>query len=93
MILNNKKIIVIGSEGLIAKKIVDEILHEGGQPICLDLNIATDKNKNRYNFDITNFEKVKINLEDIISSYDKIDGFVNCSYPKTSDWGSNRKCI
>ena len=29
MILNNKKIIVIGSEGLIAKKIVDEILHEG----------------------------------------------------------------
>ena len=44
MILNDKKIIVIGSEGLIAKKIVDEILHEGGQPICLDLNIATNKN-------------------------------------------------
>ena len=45
MILNNKKIIVIGSEGLIAKKIVDEILHEGGQPICLDLSIILIKIK------------------------------------------------
>ena len=93
MILNDKKIIVIGSEGLIAKKIVDEILHEGGQPICLDLNIVTDKNENRYNFDITNFKKAKINLEDIISSYDKIDGFVNCSYPKTSDWGTQIESV
>ena len=58
MILNDKKIIIIGSEGLIAKKIVDEILHEGGQPICLDLNIETDKNENRYNFDITNDQHI-----------------------------------
>ena len=99
MILKDKNIIVIGSEGLIAKKFVDEIIYQGGKPICLDLNLDTHENENRFNFDITNFKQSKNKLKVIIDSYGKIDGLVNCSYPKTLDWNkeiekvSNRSFI
>jgi len=86
--LNNKIIIVTGGCGLIGKKIIEDILLNGGIAINFDNKVKTNKTFTKINCDITsNLSIVKaINL--VKKKYKKIDGLVNNAYPRTEDWGT-----
>jgi len=87
--LKDKNIIVTGASGLLGREHVNAILIAGGTPILLDLNqevlnVQVNELNQIYNqqisgyaVDITNEEQVKMNCDDVIFKYGKIDGLVN----------------
>lgn len=86
--LEGKCIVVTGGGGLIGKYIVENCKFEGATVIDVDINHTTDKISGKYGYDITNPEKIKELIDEIIQTYGKIDGLVNNAYPRTKDWGN-----
>lgn len=86
--LKDKIIVITGGSGLIGKEIVKDVLKKGGIAINAELNLETDFEKGTLKFDITNPTSIKDGLKAVFENYGKIDGIVNCAYPRTSDWGN-----
>lgn len=86
MNLKNNNIIVTGSEGLLGRAIVACIVHNGGHAIGIDV-IEKSENENYYKCNVNDEAEVNSTFDAIINKYEKIDGLVNCAYPRTSDWG------
>ena len=79
--LKDKVIIVFGGSGLIGREVVKDIVKNNGTAINADIN------SDDYKLDITDNEQIKKLFKNIYDKYGKIDGIVNCAYPRTKDWG------
>ncbi|MBL0050254.1 MAG: SDR family oxidoreductase [Bacteroidetes bacterium] len=86
MNLSNNNIIVTGSEGLLGKAIIACITQNGGNAICIDI-ADSSANENYFKCNVTDEAEVNSVFDTIINKYEKIDGLVNCAYPRTGDWG------
>lgn len=85
--LNNKVIIVFGGCGLIGREIVKDALNNGAIVINADINSPD------YKLDITDNKAIKDLFKTVYEKYSKIDGVVNCAYPRTKDWGNKLEDI
>ena len=96
--LKNKSFLVVGGGGLLGSCLISKILSEGAQVIAIDINLENMKQElallnvpldskklNLTSLDITNENEVKKFFKNI----DHIDGAVNCSYPKNSNYGAS----
>lgn len=88
MILKDKVIIVTGGSGLIGREIVKDILSKGGIALNADINVSTDLAKGTLQVDISSEESVQQVVDKIYKKWGRIDGLVNCAYPRTKDWGA-----
>ena len=85
-----------GGLGKIGHKLCEEILKNNGNVICADINKISNfklkkkyiKNFNYFNFDISKEEDIN-KLIKFSNIFKKIDGFVNCAYPKPKSYGKN----
>lgn len=84
--LKNKVIVVTGGNGLLGKQFVNAFFDEGATVIPADINFTSEE-KNNLVIDITDEENVKQAIATIVTSYGKIDGWINNAYPRTQDWG------
>lgn len=96
MILSKKSFLVIGGGGLLGSHLISKMLAEGAHVIAvdsdlenmqknlalLDVAIASEK-LNLVSLDITNEDAVITFFNQI----DHIDGAVNCSYPRSNNYG------
>lgn len=87
--LKNKIILVTGGNGLIGKSIIEEISHNGGVALNLDINIQNNESKSEFFCDVTDSLSVKSVISEILNIYGRIDGLVNNAYPRTKDWGTD----
>lgn len=87
MLLKDKVVIVIGGGGLIGREVVKHTKKNGAKVINADIN------SDELRFDITNAESIKSGVEHIHEKYKRIDGVVNCAYPRTKDWGAKLEDI
>lgn len=88
-ILKDRVIIVAGGSGLIGKSILNLAIKEKSQVVNLDIIPSGIKSVDDYIIDITkerDFFKV---FDEIIDKYNRVDGFINCSYPRTDKWGKS----
>jgi NAD(P)-dependent dehydrogenase (short-subunit alcohol dehydrogenase family) len=99
-LLEHKLIIIAGGAGLIGKNLVKTILEFGGTVIVSDINAESgEKYVNELRkvsgydkayfspLDITSKSSILSMINDICNRFGKIDGFVNCTYPKTKNYG------
>jgi NAD(P)-dependent dehydrogenase (short-subunit alcohol dehydrogenase family) len=84
--LKDKIIVVTGGSGLLGRSFIQQIRNAGGIAINADI-IATDE-EHSYCCDVTKEIPVKKMMTSIISEYGKVDGWINCAYPRTNDWGT-----
>jgi NAD(P)-dependent dehydrogenase (short-subunit alcohol dehydrogenase family) len=87
MILKDKIIIVAGGQGLIGAAIVKDIRNKGGIVINSDIAFDTSIENNTFHLDITDTESIDACVQFAVNNHGRIDGLVNCAYPRTKDWG------
>lgn len=83
--LSNKKCVLAGSEGLLGRGILNALEECGAEVIGLDTKIS--KRKKTLSIDLT----IESEVIDFFRSLGKPQGdwaFINCSYPRTDNWGS-----
>lgn len=86
--LNNKTIIVLGAAGLLGHKVVEAIVANNGKVIAVDIDttsIARHKLVECRTVDVTNEEEVK----SLFNTPINIQGLVNCSYPRSQQYGKS----
>lgn len=93
MTLKDKIVIVTGGSGLIGRAIVKDIQRKGGFSINVDLSTEHDIERGTVKADITDDKSIHNAIESIICKYGRIDGLVNCAYPRTPDWGAKFESI
>ena len=90
---NNKNILILGSNGKIGRKISEEFLQDGHNIIGVDISENKIKKNlsNNFYFILTDLSKEK-NIEKIFNKskkiFNKIDAVINCSYPKSKQFGT-----
>jgi len=98
--LDGKTAFVVGGLGLIGREVSLAFASAGAKTIILDLNseegAAFTKELTRANYnahfkllDCANLDEIEINLSNLIYELNCPDIFINCSYPRTEDWGKN----
>lgn len=97
MLLQNKIIIVAGGAGLIGTSFVDAISKQGAKVVIGDYQINAAKNAiakhawhdvTSYPVDITSKKSLIELIESTSDKFGKIDGFVNCAYPRNKTYGA-----
>lgn len=88
MILKDKIIIVTGGSGLIGREIVKDIAFKGGIALNADINVETDLAEGRLHVDISDEQSISQAVDTVYGQWGRIDGLVNCAYPRTKDWGA-----
>lgn len=83
MSLQGKHVAVAGGCGLLGRAIVSELLDCGAQVTVLDVAEPEDKTVAWQHFDIKDIAS----CESLIENLPRMDGWVNCAYPRTQDWG------
>tara|TARA_B110001454_G_scaffold73272_1_gene70955 strand:- start:13179 stop:13949 length:771 start_codon:yes stop_codon:yes gene_type:complete len=97
-LLLNKKVLIAGAGGLLGSHLVVKLIEQGASVIAADIDI--DKTKALLvdlgidsNFTSIAFEKLDITSEEAVRSFFrndiKIDGAVNCTYPRNKSYGSH----
>ena len=85
--LTNKKVYILGGVGLIGSKVVVNTLSVGAEVIILDtVTKPMQKNVKHEKFDCSKLKTLEKNFNRIIKKLGCPDVFINCSYPRTSDW-------
>ena len=85
--LINKKVYILGGFGLIGEKVVKNTLLVGAEVIVLDVKKKKiQKNVKYEKFDCSKLKALEKNFNRIIKKIGCPDVFINCSYPRTSDW-------
>jgi NAD(P)-dependent dehydrogenase (short-subunit alcohol dehydrogenase family) len=86
--LFNRKAFVLGGSGLIGSEVINNLSFNGCKVVNLDLK-KSDKHKAKFiKFDITK-NSIKKQYSNVIKKFGLPDIFINCSYPRTSDWKNN----
>lgn len=93
--LNEKIIAVTGGNGLLGLEFIKCIQEAGGTAISLDINFDNKEEviDGKLHCDITDEASIEKVCEVIISTYGKLDGWVNNAYPRTKDWGTKYENI
>ena len=88
--LFKKVMVVTGGSGLIGKAILDNLKSNGAITINAEIKDARscEATHEYVACDVTSQESVKYAINQVISKYGRIDGWVNNAYPRTSDWGN-----
>ena len=85
--LTNKKVYILGGCGLIGSKVVKNTLSVGAKVIILDIKKKKIPKNTKYEkFDCSKLKTLDKNFNKIIKRFGCPDIFINCSYPRTSDW-------
>jgi len=88
--LKNKFAIVLGGSGLLGSEVCKALKQFGSQVLNLDLINNHDLSKKEISFsklDLKNLKLCEKKIEKIIKIYGVPDIFINCSYPRTKNWG------
>lgn len=86
--LKDKIVVITGGCGLIGREIVAGCRAEGACVISVDIDVP-----NRWGerpdvvADVTCVESINRLVDNVLDTYGRIDGLVNCAYPRTADWG------
>lgn len=96
--LKNKKILVVGSAGLLGATLVKELLAQGATVVAADINLERFKSRmaaleiNLNNEDII-LQQIdltdKIAVTGMFDQLEGVTGAVNCSYPRNSNYGKH----
>jgi NAD(P)-dependent dehydrogenase (short-subunit alcohol dehydrogenase family) len=96
--LNNKTIVVAGAGGLLGSMLIQCLLKSGASVIATDISIDVIKNRLNqigceYVPEFITFERLDVtNDESVVRFFKekiKIDGAVNCSYPRNKTYGKH----
>jgi len=98
--LDNKIAFIIGGLGLIGSEISKALASAGAIVVILDIELdkgkelekeIRDKGYEIYfkNFDSSQINNLDTNFYELILEYGSPDIFINCSYPRTPDWGKS----
>ena len=85
--LTNKVIVITGGSGLIGSAVIKHLQAANAIAINAEIDVATDLNKGLVSCDVTSEASVQQVINLVAGKYGKIDGWVNCAYPRTTDWG------
>ena len=96
--LDNKTAFVVGGLGLIGRQVSTAFSIAGAKTIVLDLDTNKahlfDKEMHERGYDLTcrffdcaDLKKIDKNFSDLLNENGYPDVFINCSYPRTEDWG------
>lgn len=96
--LEKKKAIVVGGAGLIGSEVVTALAQAGARVIIADINkdkglklskkiVKENLNAEYRFFNVSDIANLKKNILSLINNFGGIDIWINCSYPKTKDWG------
>jgi NAD(P)-dependent dehydrogenase (short-subunit alcohol dehydrogenase family) len=88
MNLKGKIIVVTGGKGLLGKELMKHLSASGAVAICADLKSENNINSGEVNIDISNEVSVSSAISSVLTSFGRIDGWVNNAYPRTGDWGN-----
>lgn len=93
--LKNKKILVCGAAGLLGCEVVKKILENEGVVIAADIDLlrlhsklktlVCDSGVEFRELDLTSEDEIKFFFENL----EFIDGVVNCTYPRNSNYGNH----
>jgi NAD(P)-dependent dehydrogenase (short-subunit alcohol dehydrogenase family) len=86
MNLSNTVILVTGGAGLLGSAIVSDIRCRGGTAVCADLACSEYFAADSLHLDMREADSIADAVEKTVRQYGKIDGLVNCAYPRTLDW-------
>jgi NAD(P)-dependent dehydrogenase (short-subunit alcohol dehydrogenase family) len=86
--LKGKTAVVAGGVGLIGKQVSIGLVKSGAKVYVADIdeNAKQIENTKFVKLDITKVDSIKTCIKTIIEKENKIDIWVNCSYPRTEDW-------
>jgi len=90
--LNNKKVYIIGGNGLIGSEIVKAFEEFNSNISVFDFDIKRQskrKKTNYYKFDCSNEMNLKFFFKNFLVNNGCPDIFINASYPTTGDWKNN----
>lgn len=97
--LKNKTVIIIGGFGLIGKSLCKGFVNLESNVIIADktknndflnkVNKSVKKPVIYFAFDITKEKEIGRLIKFVLKKFDKIDVFINCSWPRTDDWLTN----
>ena len=98
--LDKKTVYVVGGLGLIGREVSIAVASAGAKTIMLDVNdsdgqlFEDELKKEGYpvsyvNFDCSDMKQIEKNFMSLLNDYGCPDVFVNCSYPRTEDWGKS----
>ncbi|MDR2646018.1 MAG: SDR family oxidoreductase [Holosporaceae bacterium] len=85
--LKDKIVIVTGGSGLIGAKITDDIKTKRGKAVNFDISAETCQEGDSFKCNISDVESIEHCVDKVFSKFKRIDGLVNCAYPRTSDFG------
>lgn len=88
----NKTFVVVGGAGLIGREIVKGLIDFGANVYVADANKEAQKKiKSRccrfIYLDISSEESIYKAFKKVYLEAGRIDGVINCAYPRTQDWG------
>ncbi len=97
-LLEGKTAVVTGGAGLIGEEVVRALAQAKAKVMIADLDdekgkelekrlSEDDLNVSFKKLDITDEDSIKETIDSAEKKYDDIDIWVNCAYPRTSDWG------
>jgi len=88
--LTGKVIVVTGGEGLLGRAMIQGIQSRGGIAISADIQHSEPLASGADAFiqlDITSTESIQEAIQQVTQTYNRLDGWVNNAYPRTSAWG------
>lgn len=86
MDLQNKIIVVTGGSGRIGRAIVSSIRSLGGIAVNADLTASDDLPHGDYSLNIGDESSIFRLRDAVVEHHGRIDGWVNCAYPRTEDF-------
>ncbi len=93
--LSEKVVVVSGGAGLIGKGLCKVISDAKARVIVADINEESAKKisneigglASAISMDITSTDSIQSAIDKLTDQYGKIDGLINCAYPKTASYG------
>lgn len=87
-LLKDKVIVVTGGNGLLGRAMIEDLKSKGAIAISADISTATNFENHTLQADLRTGLGIKEAVSTIIQNYQRIDGWVNNAYPRTSDWAA-----
>ena len=98
--LDEKMAFVVGGVGLIGHEVSTALAPAGADTVILDLEqekgealadelSATGLKVSFRVFDCADMKNLELNFSNLQNEFGSPDVFINCSYPRTDDWGNN----
>lgn len=85
--LKDKVIIVAGGRGLIGREVVKDLREHQACVIDADISASTDVAERTFALDLASTESIDALVAFALDNFGRIDGLINCAYPRTADWG------